>query len=75
MVARVGGVGRREDSGLNRLKIGHDARDFFRHAGQWPQHDEVILRLGQHDPFPATGLHERSNREATHGARLPKSPG
>jgi hypothetical protein len=40
-----------------------------------PQHDKVVLRLGQHDPLPAAGPHERADGKTAHDTRLPNRPG
>ena len=71
-VAEARRVGRREPGRRDGLELREDPRDFFFRAAEGAEDEEVVLRLGKDDPFPAAGGDEGADGEG-HEA-LPTAP-
>ena len=75
MVAGVGGIWHRKCSRFNQLQIRDYAGHFVVEASQWSQHQQIVLRLWQHNPLAAPGPYECSNGKAAHEDSFPKMLG
>ena len=73
-VAELGRIGKVEAGRLDRFQRQVDAGDLVVGAAQRAQHQEVVGRFGQHDPFAAPRLDQRADGEG-HACLPPKMLG